>query len=288
MMSTPSPWAVSSERERCQSRLFSKLSFLPPRGADNIFGRMNRVLLLLMVWLPVVCPAQLAGEFHLNFTNHPPLWDFTGSYALTNGAFRAGLNLTHAPSGTLTGTGTVHYNDGLTRLDANELGRGRITGSAASQITGKFTGAGQFSGIAFGIPVSGPFNGTIALTLDPTNHTLFGTETAMICIRGRGCRTLNTNVSFQLPAGLDGTWTLGLSVTTSNNIVRGTATAQLSNGGELPFNVRGAYSPATGSSRLKLMGTGNARGRRLSLRVDSSGQLQSLNGNLFGQRLVFP
>ena len=249
---------------------------------------IQSALVAAILFLPFWCAAQLTGVFQYPFTNGPALWDFSGSYGVSNETFRVANTLAHSLSGALTGTGGAHYDDGLVRLNGSATLKGRVTGRTPSPVTIKASGTGQFSGNAFGTSLSGPFNASLSLALDPTNRVLSGTETVMVCVRGRGCRTLSTNVSFQLPDNVTGAWTLSLDITTSNNVVRGTATLELSSGRTLAFNVRGRYLPASGISRLTLLGSGESLGRRLAVRLDSTGALQGLNGNLLGQRLVFP
>ncbi|HWN94639.1 MAG TPA: hypothetical protein VNT99_06385, partial [Methylomirabilota bacterium] len=183
---------------------------------------MWRSLLSLLCGLPVICSAQLTGEFQFHFTNNLPLWDFTGSYADNNATIQSEAVLAHAPGGSVTGSGSVHYQDAFTRFDATQTSKGRVTGSSRTRITVNVAGSGQFSGMALGRAISGPFDGTIALTLDPTNRTVSGRESATLCVRGVGCRTVATNVNFELPAEMDGTWSLTLNITTSRNAVRGT------------------------------------------------------------------
>jgi len=252
----------------------------PPNDA------LPRILLILC--LPLACAAQLTGQFQFDFSNSPALWDFSGAYSHSNGAIRSEYTLTHALSGAITGAGRAHYDNGVTRIDATQSASGRVSGGAAWPVRVNAAGNGAFSGTALGRPISGPFNGSLSLTLDAPGGVLAGTESATACLRGRGCQTLVSNVSFSLPADMDGSWTLALNIMSTGRVVRGTAVATLSNGRPVSFNVRGRYVLADGTSLLTLNGTGSAFGRRLLLRADATGRLQTLRGQLFGQHLVFP
>jgi hypothetical protein len=237
-------------------------------------------------WLPFACSAQLTGELTYHFADNPPLWDFTATYSRSNGTLELENTLVHAPSGALVGTGSVHYKEGFTHLDAAHAVQGRASGSATTRITVNAVASGQFSGTALGRSISGPFNGTIALVLDSTNRALRGTESGKLCAQGIGCRTLVTNVNFQLPPDMDGTWTLTLDITTSKNAVRGTAVILLSNGRVVSFNARGRYRAVTGLTRLTLVGTRDAFGVSLPLQLNADQSVKKLGGKLFGQRLV--
>jgi len=203
---------------------------------------MLRFTLAVALWLPVICCAQLAGDFQFNFTNHPSLWDFSGTYPISSDTLQVGTTLSHLPTGLVTGTGIAHFDDGSVRFNANEIAAGRVFNVGKSNVHISVKGAGQFTGTYSGLAIAGPFTSVIELGLNATDRTLAGTETGTLCVAGRGCRTLSTNVIFQLPTEMDGTWSFTLDVTTTNRTVRGTATAQLSNGRALPFNVRGTYS----------------------------------------------
>ncbi len=249
---------------------------------------MWRLPFMLLCLLPAVCPAQLTGEIILHFTNNPPLWDFSATLARSNESFQLETTLIHAPNGSVRGNGKVHYDEILTRFDATFDAKGRVTGSATTPVALSAKGNGDFGGSALGRAIAGPFRGGIALTLDSTNRTLSGAETGTLCAQGIGCRTIVTNVSFQLPPDMNGTWSLTLEITTTRSAVRGTATILLSNGRMVSFNVRGRYRTATGLSNLTLIGTGDALGILLSLRLDANADVQKLNGKLFGQRLTYP
>jgi len=247
----------------------------------------RRFYLLVVLCLPIACHGQPSGQLQFPLTNNL-LWDFSGTYARTNGGLRAENTLVHSPKGVITGSGSARYSDGLNSIEATEISHGRVFHRPASGINVTVTGRGQFTGIALGQPISGPFHGNSLLVLDPTTQTLSGEETATLCVNGRGCRTVATNASFRLPGNMDGAWTLTLNVATTNRVVRGTGTAQLSNGRTVLFNVRGTYAPGASSARLKLTGRGDALGTMLRVGIGAENQLSSLRGKLFGQRLVFP
>jgi hypothetical protein len=246
---------------------------------------MRRLIFLLACGWPAVAVAQLNGEFQFQFTTNLALWDFTGAYSYSNGAVQIENTFSHSPRGAITGAGTVRYGDGVTHFTANEMARGHVAGSSATTVTLNASAAGDFNGMALGRALSGPFNGSISLALDPDTRSLTGTESGTLCAHGFGCRTIVTNVSFMLPAEMTGQWALTLNLVTSNAIVRGTAAAELSNGRTISFNVRGKRPNAAGEQRLTLVGTGEAKGTALSLMLDGGGALQSLRGKLFGQRL---
>jgi hypothetical protein len=249
---------------------------------------MRRLLMLFVSGLPAIGFAQLNGDFQFQFTNNPSLWDFSGVYGESNAIVEFQNTFAHAPSGAVTGQGKVVFEDGVTRFHAAHTSKGRVSGSAARRISLAADATGQFDGTALGRPVSGPFKGIISLTLDPASRSIVGTESATLCARGFGCRTVSSNVNFTLPPNMDGTWSLVLNLTTSNALVRGSAAVQLSNERVIHFNVRGRRQAKTAITRLTLVGTGDAFGVRIPLRVADDGGVQSLGGKLFGQRLQIP
>ena len=163
-----------------------------------------------------------------------------------------------------------------------------MNGPNTGRVTLTAAGKGDFSGTVLGRPVSGPFSGSLSVTLDPATRMVSGTESASLCVHGQGCRTIATNVSFALQENMTGSWTLTLDIGTTNNVARGTATVQLSNGRTVSLNARGRYRPSTGVTVLTLRGKGPALGVNLPLTLDSGGAITKLRGKLFGQKLVYP
>jgi len=249
---------------------------------------MQRLAFLFVLGLPVVCAAQLTGQFSFAFSNNLPVWDLSGPYARVEDDFEFSANLEHSPRGPLTGTAAARAREGFTDITASQTIAGRVRGFSGGLVRLEAAGEGQFNGVALGRPVSGPFKGELELVLDGTNRWLTGDVAAEFCLRGFGCRTIEREVNLVLPEELTGDWTLALDLGTTNNVVRGTASAQFASGRTLNFNVRGRFKPATGLSVLALRGTGAALGIRLPLTLDGSGAIQKLRGKLFGQKLVYP
>jgi hypothetical protein len=249
---------------------------------------MQRLFYALVLWVPLVCSAQLTGQYHFAFSKAVQVWDLSGTYAYTNAGFELLKSIVHSPKGGVTGGGNAHFVEGFTDIEASETSTGQVKGHSKGVVTLNSSGQGQFEGQALGRNVSGPFNGNLTVTLDPMTQTLSGNQTATFCVRGFGCRNLSTNVTFALPDEMTGAWAVTMDIGTTNNAVRGMATVELSNGRSLSFRVRGRYRAASGLTTLRLNGQGPAYGLRLRLTLDSAGTLQQLGGKLFGQKLVYP
>jgi hypothetical protein len=249
---------------------------------------MQRLTLLLAALFPIFCQAQLGGEYIYGFTN-PPLWDFSGTYVTTELGLTRTSILNVAPSGTVTGSGNLHYDDtnGIV-FNADQTSKGKVTANATLGVRLSVKGSGEFTVDLGEGPLTGPLKGSLNATLDPATRTLNGPIVAKLCIPKAGCETVSTNTTLNLPANMDGTWELTLNVQTSGSSVTGTATVTLSSGRELPYTVTGSYSSSTGISKLKLKGTGEAARTALSTTVDGAGNLLTLKGKLFGQPLLFP
>lgn len=248
---------------------------------------MRRLILLLAAIFPVICSAQLFGEYQFNFTSSFPLWDLSGTYVTTDGGLERTSNLNVSPAGVVTGTGTLQYDDSGISLVATQASSGRVTANAKLGVRILVNGKGHFDVNSDGLELSGPFKGSLKATLNPIERTLNGTLSGTFCIPKQGCQTISTNTTLQLPAGMDGSWSLTLDVQTIGNSVIGTAIVLLSNGRELPFDVTGSYSATKSLSKLKLKGTGTAARTALSVAIDNTGQFVSLKGKLLGQPLVF-
>jgi hypothetical protein len=184
---------------------------------------MRRLLYALALWLPVVCSAQLTGQYPFVFTTNLPLWDLSGTYSYISDGFDLTKALSHAASGAFTGTGSAHLKDGGTDITATETTTGRVRGHSKTAVTFNAVGRGQFSGEALGRNVSGPFVGNLGMVLDPAARLMSGRQTASFCVRGLGCRPFATNLTFALPDEMTGAWTLALDITTKKGSVNGIA-----------------------------------------------------------------
>ena len=248
---------------------------------------MQRITLLLAALFPFIASAQLSGEYIYGFTN-PAVWDFTGTYITTELGIVRTSTLNHAPSGAVTGSGNLHYEEAGVFFDANQTSNGKVTANAKFGVRLSVKGSGEFT-LDFGDgPLMGPFKGSLNATLDPGARTLNGPISGKLCIPGAGCETIGTNTTLTLPANMNGSWTLTLNVQTTGSSVTGTATVTLSNNRELSYDVTGSYSSSTGLSKLKLKGTGGAVRSSLSVTVNGAGNVQTLKGKLFGQPVAFP
>src|SRR5262245_57090188 len=111
---------------------------------------MWRLPFWLLCWLPVVCSAQLTGNYTFHFTNQPSLWDFSATLARSNETFQFETDLIHAPNGLLRGMGRLGYDELLTHFAATYDAKGRVTGKAITPVSLRANGTGQFNGTTLG------------------------------------------------------------------------------------------------------------------------------------------
>jgi hypothetical protein len=247
------------------------------------FAAMQRLLVLVAILWPLVSSAQWVGGFSFNFAGDQAVWDLSGIHSISNSTLEIEQSLAHAPNGRVTGTHALQLRESGATIRANETMRGRV-GVARGQVTLAASGTGRFTGMVSGFPVSGTTSSSTAFALDPTSRTVGGRQSATFCVPARGCQTFRTNVSFALPEGVDGSWSLTLSIT-NDAPVRGVATVQLANGRTLDWNVRGRVKGEM--ARLRLVGIDETRGIGLQAKLGSDGSLRSLRGKLFGQPVRF-
>jgi hypothetical protein len=88
---------------------------------------------------------------------------------------------------------------------------------------------------------------------------------------------------------MTGDWTLDTDIAATRNRLTGTGTITLSNGRELSYQITGSYNAKSQSTKLRLVGNGDALGTSLSLTTQGPGaNLISLKGSVLGQKLTFP
>jgi hypothetical protein len=84
----------------------------------------------------------------------------------------------------------------------------------------------------------------------------------------------------------DGSWTLSMSLSTTNNRVKGSAVVTLSSGQAYNYRVNGAYDPATQCSRLELAGRQLARGSVFQVVMEGN-RVASIRGRIAGQAVSY-
>jgi hypothetical protein len=89
-----------------------------------------------------------------------------------------------------------------------------------------------------------------------------------------------------IPGDMDGSWDLSLNIGAT---LDGTGTITLSNGRELILDLKGKYSPQTGTAKLILNGTpvNSSKGTQANILISSFGDLLSIKGTLLGQQVFF-
>jgi len=245
---------------------------------------MHRLLCALILGLPLICSAQLSGHYTYDFTTRPLLWDFSGTYALTGGELQIVNVLTNLPSGTISGAGQTVLDSFFSAFQARaNIETGRVL-VANRRLSIDVKGKGPTSGRLFAHDYTGEFHERLTGHLDPTNRTIIASINNASCQPDHTCDVHSSNVVFHLPGNMNGTWSLTMDLATSNKVILGTASVELSNGRTLDFNVSGP----TAKRVLRLQGTGEAARTKLTVNLSTNGELRTLKGKLFGQNLVFP
>src|SRR5688572_3298922 len=96
---------------------------------------MQRLILALVLWIPVVCSAQLTGQYYFAFSKTVRLWDLSGTYAYTNAGLELLKSIEHSPKGAVTGSGSAHFVDGFTDIEAAETSTGQVKGHSKGTVT---------------------------------------------------------------------------------------------------------------------------------------------------------
>jgi hypothetical protein len=217
-----------------------------------------------------------------------PVWDFTGSFQINQNMQGAGgqdvplsfsIAITQDPAGQLRGTDWTILGVGNDFVAANYFVSGRVTGGGtAAKVTllvrlkGEDTIAGVFT----------PFNLVIKYDLQVVEGALVGKSRGSARFSKLGSATINdANVSLPLAAGMNGSWTLQLSVVALQKLA-GSASIVLSNGRTLPATLSGSF--ASGRSAVKLTGINEATGSRLNVVFfDNAAAPDSMRGRILGQ-----
>jgi DnaJ-class molecular chaperone len=215
------------------------------------------------------------------------LWDFSGSYVLSNEWNTVSLELVHQANGKVSGVRTETYSASGISFQASASDNGRVTSSPK--------GAGfvtSWKETALATAAAGSFEVTKSArgkwTVVPGLLALQNEGICRTCV-GRHCDSKTAVYQVSLPAGMTGTWNLELTLQAQGNKLTGNAVVALSNGRTLNYTLSGRFNPRTQVSTLHLIGTAETRGT--SMVTTFAGpqlQLKTLTGSVLGQRLKYP
>jgi hypothetical protein len=104
------------------------------------------------------------------------------------------------------------------------------------------------------------------------------------CVSGRRCVITTQGQGF--PFETNGSWQITTTLSASENKLSGSAILVLTNGRAFNFAASGVYSPKTGLSTVKLIGTGESTGAHLTVAIRGSDKaVIRVRGVVLGQRL---
>lgn len=224
-----------------------------------------------------------------------PVWDFTGSYQITQQIVGpddqlvdvtfgvtiaqddrgniAGHEVTVVSVGSLGIVGGEYFvsgkvtsvSDGFARL------RMKIKISAEGVVAGVFTRA------TFTIRYDAEVN-----SVGELNGIAKGTASFSKLGSGR----INSEFFHPVPTGADGSWILTMNILPISKLA-GSATATFPSGKIVLFDLDGHYSASRDDSRITLRGVGPSRGAKLKVVLGGDSSLFSIRGKLLGQKVSF-
>lgn len=247
---------------------------------------MKRLKLYLLTWAGVlwlgVCAGQApSGAYVYDITpgTGPLLWDLSGYY-------------TAEPMWL-----TIQRQDARGRLWSGDTRLGAVSGNR--KVTRcRVTARSSWWETSY-FPVGGialKRTRTWTLSVDTNTASMSGlkqtTDTRVKDVLGftsrLGSTTSRELVTVPLPEGNDGHWSLALNVVPNGTRLTGTATLTFAKGANLQFQLTGRCNPATGRSKLVLLGDGEDRGASLRLTVGGAQpEIESMRGMVAGQLVRF-
>lgn len=249
---------------------------------------MKTVALLLL--LSLGARDALAQAPTGQFTNSMtllPLWDFGGTYVMTNDWSSVSLALVHHASGRITGMRTeVFSNAAGIYYEGSASDNGRVTSTARG--VGFLT---SWKETVHGLAGGTSFVGTRAAhgkwIVVPDLLAVQNEGTCRTCIAGH-CESKTAAYQVSLPAGMTGNWNLEITLRAQGNKLAGSGLVSLSNGRALNYSLNGRYNPKTQVSTLHWIGTGETQGTAMVTTFAGPQMiLKTLTGSVLGQKLKY-
>jgi len=252
---------------------------------------MNARLLFSLGLAAATWSAAHADQIVFNFSvSNAPLFDLSVSFETNVDNMYENFTATVSPRGRISGPFTASFDDGTMHLDFNGAMGGFVLASA-QDFRMSMTAHTHFSGTAFGRDVHGTQTTRQTLRVDATGENFVGRQVITTCMAGHGCRTTVNAIREPVPNTAStnrGEWTLVLELVNGpRQRISGTAAATLSSGAAANFKVTGSASTAKQITTLRLLGTGDAAGVSLQLKMTAANELLALRGRLYGQRIDY-
>jgi hypothetical protein len=242
----------------------------------------------IFYWTVTVRPG--AGSQHYVFTT-PPLWDMSGAYTnidTSSGTDTVIVNLQQQARGQITGVRNETDVEGTDFAEGSGPATGKISVRAGT-VGASLKYIGDFTGVSGGTAISGNYRIKELATIVPSSLTASFSDSMRVCRVGSKCVNSTQACSLPLPAGMTGDWTLDLNIVPDGTKLTGTGTLTLSNSRVLAYQITGSQNTRSQTSKLKLVGEGDAIGTSLSLTTGGAGMnLTSLKGKVLGQSLKYP
>jgi hypothetical protein len=254
----------------------------------------------IWVFVSPVAYADIAdGSYDYDFSGIVPLWDISGNYSGGVAGLELDFPITEGPSGAFTGGGPFDYDDGFGDVLDGTI---NVSGAVKQSDTDPRVSMDMLiSGTGTVVDPAGNTNDVtyaasakLVLAIDIADGELVATSgsvsvTEKDLTTGKKERASESLVggTLTLPEDATGGWNLTLNLTPNGTKYTGTATVQTSTGGTAEFTATGSYESKTDTSNITLKGTADDS---LKLVISTSGSLmniQSMNGQLFGQRVNF-
>jgi len=261
---------------------------LPAPGSPHSLGA-NRDL---MIHTAPLVEGDPNGHFELLYRDPSSaslrkIWDLSGHYAGSVGAYALTLDLAHDEKGGLTGAGRLQRLAGGPPLDVpNLVFKGKAKGKAGG-VTIKASLAGAAGAASAALK--------LALTLDGAALTLTGAVTGSVTDTTGAKAAIDAPCTLALPAGMDGTYRLPVDLLLdAKGGITGTSTLALANGRTVALLVKGKRSG--GVALLQFAGDTLASPAfaavklKLTVRAYTNGtaDIVATSGKAFGQSLKWP
>jgi hypothetical protein len=254
-----------------------------PRVVRNVTVRTS----LTALFRPVVATVAPDGSFEATAdarmaADGGGIWDLTGTYAASVKGSLVVLSLVHGTTGKLSGAASYTMAKDTT---VSMPVKGSVKGAS-----GSITMKGTLKGTAPDKTVSVAL--TLNLTVDTANRRLTGPLTGSV--KSGGVTTaVNQDLALDLPAGMDGTWTLTLHLAQAGTAVGGTALLTLANGADYAFSVKGKTGPANAAVLTLTGDRADPAAKALKLKAgivplaDGTARIESLAGKAYGQAITW-